>query len=244
MESIRSFKYVFEMQIRRNSGWFGLFALLQAMISLGMVVGFTFMIPDIDEHSILYLATGAPTFILITTGLVILPQQIGTGKSEGYHDFTRSWPVKRSIILLADSAIWVVLSLPAVTASAIITHFCYNASYSVSWTIIPVLLLISLTSIGVGYGYAYIFSPNTSLIISQIVIFGALMFSPINYPMERLPEWLQSFHNYLPFFSMAEVMRSSLASGTFSASISNYFILTIWFIVGYGSAIHILNKKE
>ena len=244
MNTLSNFKNVFEMQFRRNSGFLGFFALIQIMISLGIVIGFTFMIPDTDSSSILFLATGAPTLILVMTGLVILPQQIATGKAEGYHEFTRSWPVNRAIILVADTTIWVLITIPGIFISSGAAYFLYDAAYSISWTVIPAILLIALTSIGVGYGFSYLLSPNASMVVSQVIVFGAMMFSPINFPMERLPEWLQTLHVYLPMHSMAEVMRSSLASATFTANLGNYINLMIWCVLGYGGAILILNKTE
>jgi len=79
--------------------------------------------------------------------------------------------------------------------------------------------------------------------ISQAVVFGALMFSPVNFPMDRLLEWLQSLHEVLPIYSMAEVMRASLAASTFEATTGNYINLFVWCVLGFGGAIFILNRK-
>ncbi len=231
------------MQFIRNAGFFIVIALIQILISIGIVIGFTYLIPDPSTNSILYLATGAPTIILIVTGLVILPQQIGTAKADGYMEFIRTWPVKRSVILGADTTIWILITVPGIVISSIVAHFMFNPGYSVSWTVIPALILIALTSIGVGYGFSYILPPAASLGISQVIVFGALMFSPVNFPMERLPEWLQTLHEVLPIYSMAEIMRASMAASTFTASTGNYINLIIWCLLGYGGAIFILNKK-
>ena len=99
------YKYVFQMQFLRNSGFFVVITLIQILVAIGIVIGFTYLIPDPSTSSILYLATGAPTIILIITGLVILPQQIGTSKADGYMEFMRTWPVKRSVILGADTSL-------------------------------------------------------------------------------------------------------------------------------------------
>ena len=237
------FKYVFQMQFLRNSGFFVVITLIQILVAIGIVIGFTYLIPDPSTSSILYLATGAPTIILIITGLVILPQQIGTSKADGYMEFMRTWPVKRSVILGADTSLWLLMTVPGIVVSSLVAHFLYHPGYDISWTVVPALLMIALTSIGVGYGFSYLLPPEASLGLSQIIVFGALMFSPINFPMERLPEWLQTLHNVLPLHSMAEIMRASLASSTFTASLENYMILFVWCVLGYGGAIFILSKK-
>ncbi|MEJ6952289.1 ABC transporter permease [Natronospora cellulosivora (SeqCode)] len=244
MNTLSNFKNVFEMQFRRSSGYIVFFALIQIMMSLGILIGFTYFMPENDPYSILFLATGAPTLILIMTGLVILPQQIGTGKAEGYHEFSRSWPVNRAIILLADTTLWIAITIPGIVISALVAYFHYDMAYSISFSIVPVFFLIALTAIGVGYGIAYLLPPNAAHILTQLIVFAALMFSPINFPMDRLPQWLQTVHSYLPMYSMAEVMRASLASATFTASIGNYMNLVIWCLLGYGGAIFILNRAE
>ena len=38
------------------------------------------------------------------------------------------------------------------------------------------------------------------------------MFSPINFPADRLPEWLRAIHRVLPFESMARVVRDTLTT--------------------------------
>ncbi|MFD2046580.1 ABC transporter permease [Ornithinibacillus salinisoli] len=243
MSILSHYKYVFQLQFLRNSGFLIFMALIQILISVGIVIGFTYLIPNPDTNTILFLATGAPTIILIFTGLVILPQQIGTAKSDGYMEFMRTWPVKRSVILGADTTLWLLITVPGIVVSSIVAHLMFSPGYDISWTVVPALFMIALTSIGVGYGFSYLLSPTASLGISQVIVFGALMFSPINFPMDRLPEWLQALHEVLPIYSMAEVMRASLAASTFDASLDNYINLLIWCILGYGGAIFILNKK-
>jgi ABC-2 type transport system permease protein len=244
MKFLHDFTYVFQMQSRRSSGFLMFFALIQIMLSLGIVIGFTYLMPSPDPGTILYLATGAPTLILIITGLNILPQQIATAKVEGYVDFMRTWPVKRSVIITADSLLWLLITIPGIAISTLCAHLIFDPGYAISWTVIPALLLIAFTSIGVGYGIAYALPPNASLALSQVIVFGSLMFSPINFPMERLPDWLQSLHTVLPLYSMAEIMRAALADTAFSASTGNFVNVAIWCVVGYGGAIFILNRTK
>lgn len=243
MSLFHQYKYVFQMQFLRNSQFYIFFAMIQILLAIGIVIGFTYLIPDPSKNSILYLATGAPTLILIITGLVILPQQIGVSKSDGYMDFMRTWPVRRSAIIGADTLLWILITLPGIAVSSLVAHTMFHPGYNVSWTVIPALMMIALTSIGVGYGFSYALSPNASSGISQIVVFGAMMFSPVNFPMERLPEWLQTIHHVLPLYSMAEIMRGSLASSVFSVNWIHFVTLSIWCLIGYGGAIYILNRK-
>lgn len=243
MKTINDFKCVFKMQLIRGSGPLVFYTLIQIFMSLGIVIGFTYLFEHPDNTSILYLATGAPTLILIITGLVLTPQVVGTAKVEGYVDFIRTWPVKRFLVICADTLIWFMITIPGLVISTIIAHLLFRPGYAISWTIIPGFTLIALTSIGVGYGFSYSLPKDVSLSISQVIAFGSLMFSPLNFPIERLPEWLQVVHRILPLHAMAQVMRSSMASTTFTASIFSYLNLMVWCVLGFGGAIFILNKK-
>src|SRR5690606_39613166 len=106
---VSHYKYVFQMQLLRNGGFLVFMVLIQILIAIGIVIGFTYLIPDPSKSSILYLATGAPTLILVFTGLVILPQQIGKAKADGYMEYITTWPVNRAVILGADTTIWLMI---------------------------------------------------------------------------------------------------------------------------------------
>src|SRR5699024_6557953 len=126
------------------------------IISLGIVVGFHYLIGESNTEATLYLATGAPTLVLIITGLVLLPQQIATSKTEWYHKFLRTWPVNRGVILIADTLIWLIVAIPGIIISIMVAHFMFHPGYDVAWTIVPAFLLLALTTIGVGYGFSYL----------------------------------------------------------------------------------------
>ncbi len=243
MTKFAQFKYVFQWQLSKNADHLIFFAVIQIMVSLGIVVGFSYLYADPQPGALLYLATGAPTIILIMTGLVILPQMTATGKTEGYIEFIRTWPVSRGVIMAADSLVWLLVTIPGITLASVAAHLIFQPGYAVSWTIVPALLLTALASIGVGYGFSYGLPPAGSMALSQVLVFGALMFSPINFPMERLPEWLQTLHQVLPLYHMAEVVRSSMAGTTFSANLTSYLILAAWCIVGYFTSLKILNQN-
>src|SRR5215210_7832992 len=90
-----SYLLLLRWQVLRTRTLLPLTVVVQALVAVGVVVGFAFLFPSIDRPTALYLTTGAPTLILITTGLVALPAQLAQAKSEGMFEYTRSWPVPR-----------------------------------------------------------------------------------------------------------------------------------------------------
>jgi len=232
------------LQFLRSSGPLMFFMPMLILISLGIAIGYTFMFSDIDENALLYLATGAPTVILIITGLTILPGQNAEAKAEGYIEFLRTLPTKRLNIMIADIIIWICIALPGFIISTIVTHFVFNPGYSLSLTIIPAFLLVSVTAIALGYGYSFALQTHVTQMLSSILTFGALMFSPINFPMEHLPNWLQMVHRILPLHAMANVMRASLASTAYTAYTWEYAKLLLWCAAGLVFSILILNRTK
>jgi ABC-2 type transport system permease protein len=70
-----------------------------------------------------------------------------------------------------------------------------------------------------------------------------LMFSPINFPAERLPEWLQSVHAVLPVQAMGEVIRGSLATDTFPLATGSFVLLMGWCAVSLGLSYLALRRR-
>lgn len=233
---------IISLQANKLGGTLVYYAVQQIIVSLGITVGFTFLYSNIDKTTLLYLATGAPTMIFIMCGLACLPMQNSTAKTEGHLTYLKTLPVNRLSIVIADTIIWLAVSLPGIIISALLAHFIYQPGYSVSWFIIPACLL-TLTCIAIGYGFSYVLKAETTLVVCMLCVFGALMFSPINFPMERLPQWMQSVHNILSIDSMAQIIRSTFASNTFSVDWIHYLKLAVWCIAGYSVVGVMINKK-
>lgn len=242
MEWRRKLKCVYELQLGRNAGYLMVFMVIQVIIALGVVVGYSYLFADPGTNDILYLATGAPTIVLVMTALVTVPMQNSNAKIEGYIGYVKSLPVSRKMFLIADVSIWVGITIPGITIALFVANQIFHPGYAISWTIIPSFFLIILSCFGIGYGYSFVMSPEPAMALSQVIAFTALMFSPINYPLDRLPEWLQFVHRLLPIYPMAEVMRASLAHTTFSADPSCYVILVFWVFLGFFGAIRFLEK--
>ena len=47
--------------------------------------------------------------------------------------------------------------------------------------------------------------------ISQVLVVFVLMLSPLNFPVDRLPDWLPTTHPVLPVQAMGEIIRGTIA---------------------------------
>ena len=142
------YKQTLKMQFFRNAGFFVVIAMMQIIISLGIAVGFTYLFSEPQQQSLLYLATGAPTIVLLMTGLVLLPVHITNNRSEGYDEFLRTLPVNRAAIFLADTTIWLLITLPGIIISMLVTNVMFAPGYAVSPWFFLAFLLCGLTCVG------------------------------------------------------------------------------------------------
>ncbi|WP_300264874.1 ABC transporter permease [Microbacterium sp.] len=233
---------IFELQLRKQGSYLVVFAIIMVIIALGVVIGFSFLMPAQDGTQLLYLATGAPTIVLVMTALVTVPMQNAGAKMSGYIDFIKALPSSRRSFLIADVTIWAAITVPAIAISILIANLVFNPGYDISWTIVPVFILVVASCFGIGYGYSFVMPAELSMALSQVIAFTALMFTPINFPIDRLPEWLQVVHMGLPLYHMAEVMRAALAQSVFSADPISYIILGVWALIGFFGAARFLER--
>jgi len=239
-----SYKHVLKLQFFRQAGFISVFVtMIMVIISLGVAIGFTYIHGDPDGYTTLFLATAAPTIVCIMTGLVLLPTQNVSAKSAGYTEFLRTLPVNRVAIILADATIWTLATIPGIIIALVVTHFMFGPGFEISIWALPAYLLVVLTCIVVGYGYSFALPAGPAMTISQVLAFAALMFSPINFPADRLPTWLQIVHRVLPIESMAEIMRAALAGSVFEVSIFSVAKVIAWCVGGLAVSVWVLNRK-
>src|SRR5690625_3288373 len=202
---------------------------VQAMLAAGIVVGFGFLIPAISTDSALFLSSGVPTILLLTVGLVIVPQGVARGRASGALDYQRALPVARPLLLLVDLVVWTLIALPGVAIGLLVAWLRYDLTFSFDW---PVLLLASLLvttmATAVGYAIAVTLPAMLAQLVSQVLVFFVLLFSPITFPASRLPDWFQTLHSVLPVHAAADLMRAGIASDAFTAEGRDLLVLALW----------------
>jgi ABC-2 type transport system permease protein len=61
---------------------------------------------------------------------------------------------------------------------------------------------------------------------------GILLFSPINFPADRLPGALRAVHRALPIEYMADVVRGSLSGNYAVAPLTAFAVVAAWCAAG------------
>jgi len=217
---------------------------IQTLIAVGVMIGFSFLVAEPDPVTALYLATGAPTIGLITVGMVAAPQLVAQQKAAGTFDYHRAIPVPRLAMLAADATVWVALALPGLIAALGVATLRFDLSLAISPWLVPAVLLVAACSVAIGYGVAYAAKPEVTGAITQAMLLVALMFAPINYPAEHLPDWLASTHQWLPFTYMAQAIRESVAVPATGVSPVPFAVLAAWCVVGLGATYKVMTRRN
>ena len=219
------------MQLRsmRNELWFA--AMIQAVLSLGLVIGFGFLIPDVSETTALFLVTGTATQAFVTIGLVMLPQLLAQAKEAGRIEYFLTLPISREAYLLALVTVVALMALPAVAFTIVLGAWHYDLSFTFEPAFIAVAVLAVFSLAGVGVAMA-VYSPHQQVTnaLTQLIIFYVLFFAPVLLPKEQLPEVLQFTSNFAPPTYAADGVRATLTDlpGTHLAR-------SLWAMTGFAA---------
>jgi ABC-2 type transport system permease protein len=243
MSPLRSYALLVAWQGLRLKTFLPLAIVVQALFSFGIVVGYPMLFPSIDSMSVLYLATGAPAISLITMGLVAVPQIVAQARTEGSLDYMRTLPIPRIVYLLADMTVWLAMVLPGVVFAIVVAALRFDLDLRVSVLIVPAMLLVILTTTSIGYALAAVLPQMLANLLSQVLVVFVLMFSPLNFPPERLPDWLATAHSFLPIQPMGEVIRGTLAGDVFPLAAGPFLILAAWCLAAFVLTGRVLTRR-
>lgn len=229
---VRSYRLLLIWALLRTRNELPVYAVVQAMLSIGVVLGFGFVIPHMTASTALYLCTGSMTLSVITIGMLLAPQAISYQKQSGFLDFQRSLPVPRTTLMAADTTLWAAITLPGVVLAFIVSTFRFDLTYQPSPLIIPAILLVLVGAVSIGYTIAYLVRPVLVILTTNTILMVSLMLAPINYPASRLPHWLATIHQWLPFEYMGQAIRETIRVPATGVPVLPFIVLTTWCIIG------------
>lgn len=221
-----------------------LIVVIQAALAAGIVIGFGFLIPDIDPATALFLSTGTPTVLLLVIGLVMVPQGVSRARTDGTFAYLRTLPLARPLLLAAELTIWLLVALPSVAVAVLVARLRYDLVLSPDWPVlIAAALLVTLTATAVGYAIAVSMPPTLAQLLTQVLVFFVLLFSPVTFPADQLPEWFQSVHDFLPARPGADLVRAGLVADVYTASGRDLAVLVLWCVAGVAISVRALVRR-
>jgi len=232
-----------QWQFRRQATMLPLLVVVQVFLAIATILGFGLVIGDPPPEQALYLATGAPTITLVMVGLVMTPQMLSQSRTEGSLDWMRTLPVPRGSFLVSDLLVWTLIALPGMVLGIVTGVLRFDVDLSPAPWLVPAALLVSLTAAAVGYGMASLLKPTLAMLMTQVLVFVILLFTPVSFPADRMPGWLQTAHEWFPFEPMAQLIRSGLAHDTFSMPGRSLVVLLAWCAASVAGATWALRRR-
>jgi len=242
---LHSYRLLLQWQVLRLKPILPFILVIQPLVGIGTVIGLGFMMPQIDTQSAIFLTTGGPTLALITFGLVMVPQVVADAKSQGTFDYMWSLPIPRMAFMAADMTIWMLITLPGVVLALLVGSLRYDFALQVTPLVVPAFLLVSLTATAVGYAIAHLApKPELVAVLTNFIIFSLFLFSPINFPAERLPAWLADLHQVLPVKYAADAIRGSLTEAYAAGLGRALLMLSLWCAVSLAATYTVVSRRR
>jgi len=230
---MRSYLLMLRWQMLSRRTLLVLSLIVQTLIAVGFIVGLGFLFPDIGSEQAAYLVTGVPVLSLLMVGLVLVPQMVAQAKMEGTFDYVWSLPVPRVVYLMADATVWVLLCLPGIAIALVLGPLYYDFGLRFSPWVIPVFVLTPLAATFIGYTIAHVSPrPELTMLLGNMLAFIVLIFSPIYYPIEQLPDWLAAMHRGLPMKYMADLVRGTLTDSEVNLGLA-LGVVVGWCVAGF-----------
>jgi len=208
--ALRSYGLLLRWQVQRTRRLLVLLVAIQVALGVGMIYGFSFLLPHVTPEVALFFATGAPTLSMILIGLAVVPQETAMARTNGRFAYVAALPVPRLAPMCADVTFWLLVQLPGWVVTLVLAVLHFHLHLAVEPWVVPAVGLVALSAAAVGYGVAVWFPPGAVSQVSQFMSIALLLFSPINFPLDRLPTWLQDVHRALPITYMADIIRGGL----------------------------------
>ena len=240
----RSYMQVFKWELLSLRLMLPLMIVLQILMGAGFAIGLGFLFADISAEQALFITTGSSVLPLLMIGFVIVPQQVAQQKLEGAYEFFFALPVSRMSMYLATMSVWSIVGLPAVVVALAAASWRYDLTLSVSpWSVPLAFLVVGVgTAIGFSLGHA-IPNPRITNVITQVLVFGVFVFSPVNFPADRLPDWLAWVHQWLPAGHAASVMRWALTDGIVDDPTRALVTLLAWLVGAWLVAYAVITRR-
>ena len=233
----------FDLAAQRN--WLPLFALMQILFGAGMAIIYGFYIGHLSKDAALFIVSGSPALAVLTAGLIGVVMMVTERQQAGSWDFIWSLPAPRSAAVASTFTVFTLLAVPGIVATLALAAWKYGVTLTVSPMAAPALLLSSLMATSIGFTMAQLIAkPLVTNAIVNALIFVVLLFSPVQFPISRLPLWLADIHRVLPIYYLGQVLRASVTRGLVSNLALSYAVLAAWTALAWAGAAWAIARRR
>jgi ABC-2 type transport system permease protein len=239
------YRSMLQFETRSLRRYLTLGLVVQVLMGAGMALMYGYYLGDLSPNQQTFIVTGIPALAMIPVGFAMVPASIMDHKIRNTYDYVWSLPVPRAVAAAATFTIFTALAIPGTAVAILIAAMIYQIDLQVSWAIVPAVLLTSAMSTSVGYALGHVIpEPRITNLITNMVIFLVLLFSPIVVPIEQFPDWWASVQRVLPFWHMSVVIRGGLTDGLLAGPVgTSYVALIAWTVAAWVAAGRVVAKR-
>jgi ABC-2 type transport system permease protein len=213
MSFARQYRDLVSMELRSMRGEVPMVAIIQLAFTLGFILGFGYLVPNMTEMTAIYIITGTATQGIVTVGLVLLPQLLAQSKHDGRLDYYLAMPISREAYLVALISVVGLMALPGVIFCLAFGAWYYDIALQLQ-PLFGLVVLLGIASLaGVGIAMA-VYSPHQQVTnaATQLIIFYVLFFAPVLMPREQLPALLRETARFAPPAYAADAVRATVTN--------------------------------
>jgi len=153
----------------RHKIYIPIFTIVQVILSLAVIYGFSFVTNSVDSLSKSYLYTGAVTINIIAVTCVLSPQIVSESKQNGIFSYEKTLDISRIQIILADLIIWALLALPGFIVSTFLGAFNFMIPIEITLLGISSVLFVIISLTLLGFAIAYVLPTNIMALITLAI---------------------------------------------------------------------------
>ncbi len=240
-----SYRTMLRFEVLNLRSFLAFALIIQILTGAGMAYLYGFYLGDVPDIAGRYIVTGIPALALVPIGLVMVPATIMVHKIRDTYDFVWSLPVPRMTSAAATFTVFTCLAVPGTLIALLVADLYYDVGLAWSWLLFPAMLLTSLMATSVGFAMAHaIPEPRFTNLITNIIMFMAILFAPIVVPIAQFPDWWAAVHRVLPFYHMAQVLRDSLSDGLVESVGVSWAVLGAWTVSAWLLAGWVVGRRK
>ena len=240
----QSYRHMLRFELINLRSFLVIALVIQTLMGAGMGVMYGFYLGDIPPEAASFLVSGIPALALFPLGFVLVPNVISGQRIEDTYDYVWSLPVPRTASAGATFTVFTAISLPGTFVALLVSSLVYDVQLEPNWMIVPAIILSASMATAVGYAVGQGMSnPRLVNLLTNLLIFVILMFSPIVIPIELFPDWLAAAHRVLPFWHMANLVRDGLTSGFVDNVGASYAVSAAWTVGAVAISARVVGRR-
>ena len=193
----------------------GLWMMQLFTMSLFSIAFFVYVATYVDnpEVSVAFVAVGNALQSVAYVSIFAVCNITGEEKSQGTLQAILVSPANRLSIFVGRAMFQIVNGLATVAIAFFYAAFLFGVDFSSAnlLTLAAVVLVTTFAMTGFGLMLSSLgMYLRTSMVIANIFLFIGLLFSGVNFPVSRLPEWLQPIAYAIPLTYGTDAARAAV----------------------------------